>query len=65
VKFFEGQGVETVLFVPYQQQRVVAQLHQAAHVLSERHDENGTHLQVRASAEVLARFTRELESGGP
>jgi GTP-binding protein HflX len=65
VRFFEGQGVEKALFVPYQRQRLVAQLHEAAHVLSETHDEHGTHLQVRASAEVLARFARELESADP
>jgi hypothetical protein len=46
--------------VPYALQRVVAEAHERGHVLSERHDAEGTHLVVRASTEVLARLRAAL-----
>jgi GTP-binding protein HflX len=56
VAFFEGELVEAELHVPYARQRVVGEAHATAHVLSERHDERGTHLRVRARPDVLARL---------
>jgi GTP-binding protein HflX len=57
---FERDMVEEELFVPYTRQRVVGEAHGAARVLSERHDEAGTHLRVRARPEVLARLRAGL-----
>jgi len=58
--FFERDMAEAELFVPYARQRVVGEAHSAARVLSERHDEAGTHLRVRARPEVLARLRAGL-----
>ena len=54
--FFERDMEEADLFVPYTKQRIVGEAHTSARVLSERHDEAGTHLRVRARPEVLARL---------
>jgi GTP-binding protein HflX len=56
VAFFERDMIEEELVVPYAQQRVVAEAHATARVLSETHDESGTRLRVRATPEVLARL---------
>jgi GTP-binding protein HflX len=60
VAFFERDMEEAELVVPYAQQRLVAEAHATARVLSETHDESGTRLRVRATPEVLAR----LREGG-
>jgi GTPase len=62
VAHFERGMEEAELFVPFQQQRHVALLHEQARVLEERYDENGTHVRVRAPAAVLASLRRTLES---
>jgi GTP-binding protein HflX len=56
VAFFERGMVEEELLVPYTQQRVVAEAHASARVLSETHDERGTRLRLRATPETLARL---------
>jgi GTP-binding protein HflX len=56
VAFFERGMVEEELVVPYAQQRLVAEAHASARVLSETHDERGTRLRLRATPEVLARL---------
>jgi GTP-binding protein HflX len=56
VSFFERGMVEEELVVPYAQQRIVAEAHASARVLSETHDEHGTRLRLRATPEVLARL---------
>jgi GTP-binding protein HflX len=61
-RFFERDAVEEDLHVPYAQQRLVGELHTTTRVLSERHDESGTHLRVRAKPEVLARLRAKLEA---
>jgi GTP-binding protein HflX len=61
-RFFERDAVEEELHVPYARQRLVGELHASARVLSERHDESGTHLRVRAKPEVLARLRAKLEA---
>jgi GTP-binding protein HflX len=63
VAFFERDMVEAELFVPYARQRVVGEAHEAGRVLSERHDQAGTHLRVRARPEVLARLRAALAAG--
>jgi GTP-binding protein HflX len=56
VAWFERDMEEAELVVPYTQQRLVAEAHATARVLSETHDESGTRLRVRATPEVLARL---------
>jgi GTP-binding protein HflX len=58
--WFERDLEQAELVVPYARQRVVAEAHARGHVLSERHDADGTRLVVRASAEVLARLRAGL-----
>jgi GTPase len=58
--FFERDAVEAELLVPYAKQRVVAEAHALARVLSSRSDESGTHLRLRAKPEVLARLRAQL-----
>jgi GTP-binding protein HflX len=60
LSFFERELQEAELMVPYSLQRVVAYAHERGHVLSERHEAEGTRLCVRASASVLARLRAEL-----
>ena len=60
VAFFERDMVEEELVVPYARQRVVAEAHATARVLSETHDEHGTRLRVRAAPEALAKLRSEL-----
>jgi GTP-binding protein HflX len=59
VELFEEQMEEAVIFFPYADGKRVAEAHAEARVLDETYDENGTHLRVRAPAEVLARLRRE------
>jgi GTP-binding protein HflX len=65
VAFFERDMREAELFVPYAESRRVAEAHREARVLAERHDEHGTHLRVRAPADVLARLGAPLADGAP
>jgi GTP-binding protein HflX len=58
--FFERDMIETELIVPYAKQRVVGEAHASCRVLSERHDEHGTHLRLRARPEVIARLRAAL-----
>lgn len=57
--------VEAELFVPYSHHAVVAALHEHALVLRETHEDEGTRLTVRASAEVLERMRTQLDAGVP
>lgn len=61
VGFFERGAVEAELVVPWSKQRVVAEAHERARVLEARSEADGTHLRVRARADVLARLRAELE----
>jgi GTP-binding protein HflX len=57
--------VEAELFVPYSHHAVVAALHEHALVLGETHEDEGTRLTVRASAEVLDKLRAQLDAGVP
>ena len=59
--FFERDLEEGLLVVPYAQQRVVADAHAHARVVSESHDETGTRLVLRATPAVWARLRGSLE----
>ncbi len=60
IEFFASQGREAELFIPYEMQRLVAQLHASTHVVSEQHQEAGTRLVVRGSPDAIERVEREL-----
>jgi GTP-binding protein HflX len=53
VTFFERDMVEVELFVSYSQGAFIHTIHEAGCVLSERHDEHGTRLTVRAPRPTL------------
>jgi GTP-binding protein HflX len=60
IAHFERDMTELDLFVPYAKQALVHQVHETARVLSETHDDDGTHLRIRADRAVLARLTSQL-----
>jgi GTP-binding protein HflX len=60
VRFFEASYVSETLVVPYASQRLVAELHEQARVESERYEEDGVYVAVRADPVTLARFRAEL-----
>ncbi len=51
---------EAELFVPYSHHAVTAALHEHAQVLTEKHEDDGTRLTVRAPAELLERLRAQL-----
>jgi GTP-binding protein HflX len=59
---FERGMIEAELFVPYAQQRWVSEIYASARVISERHGEAGTHLQIRARPQVWERLRGALGS---
>jgi GTPase len=60
VRFFEASYASETLIVPYASQRLIAELHEQARVESERYEEDGVHVAVRADPITLARFRSEL-----
>jgi GTP-binding protein HflX len=64
VGFFERDLEEADLFVPYQKQRYVAEAHATGHVVSERHEDTGTRLRLRATPAVWARLRGAVETSG-
>jgi GTP-binding protein HflX len=60
VRHFEDAMEEAEIFVPYNEQRKVALLHERARVLDERYDENGATVRVRAPSGTLAALRSEL-----
>ncbi|MFO0552683.1 MAG: GTPase HflX [Polyangiaceae bacterium] len=62
IEFFDGALSEAELFVPYARHGLVRKVHDAAVVLEERHDEDGTHLRVRGAARSLDRLRAILEA---
>ncbi len=58
--FFERSMEEEDFIIPYDQQAKVALLHERCRVLSERYEEDGTHIRVRAPAALLGGLRGEL-----
>jgi GTP-binding protein HflX len=58
--FFERSMEEEDFVIPYDQQAKVALLHERCRVLSERYEEDGAHIRVRAPAALLGGLRREL-----
>ncbi|MBK6514037.1 MAG: GTPase HflX [Polyangiaceae bacterium] len=56
VSFFDGELVEDEIFVPYEQHARVRKIHDSMTVLGERHDEQGTHVRVRAPRASIDRL---------
>jgi GTPase len=60
VTFFDGELSCEELFIPYQAQAMVSRVYEDAKVLSERHDEHGTTLEVQAPRDALMRIRQRL-----
>jgi GTP-binding protein HflX len=65
ITFFDGALAEAKIFVPYSHHKHVRDIHQRATVLDERHDEEGTHLLVRAPSGTLDRLREKVIAGTP
>ncbi len=61
---FERDMQETEIVVPYALSRLVAEAHASTRVLKESHEEDGTHLRLRASAEILGRLSEAARRPG-
>lgn len=62
IEFFDGALEERELFVPYTRGALVGEVHAQLEVLSERYDERGVYLSVRATPQALARLESRLAS---
>ena len=60
IGFFDGDVQEESVFIPYAQHGRVSAVYDAAEVVAEFHDGEGTHLRVRAPRLALARLKEEL-----
>ena len=58
--FFERSMEEEEFVIPYDRQAKVALLHESCRVLSERYEEDGAHIRVRAPAALLGGLRREV-----
>jgi GTP-binding protein HflX len=58
--FFERSMEEADFVIPYDQQGKVALLHERCRVLTERYEEDGAHVRVRAPGSTLSALRREL-----
>ncbi len=56
IAYFASTMVEAELLVPYSKQKLVAEIYEAAQVLSEEYDEAGAKMRVKADAATLARL---------
>lgn len=57
---FESAYAEAELLVPYDQQRIVAAMHEQGKVLDQQYGEQGVTVRLRATAPVIARFRAQL-----
>ena len=62
--FFDGAVAELELFVPYSAHEHVRHIHASGTVVSERHDEEGTHVTLRGPAETIARLKERVAGEG-
>ncbi|MCC6621976.1 MAG: GTPase HflX [Deltaproteobacteria bacterium] len=60
VTFFDGAFEEAELVIPYTRGAIVGQVRSSMRVLAETHEEDGTHLVVRAPAADIARVRAQL-----
>jgi GTP-binding protein HflX len=62
VTFFDGEVLCEHVFVPYHAHAMVTRIYADATVLSERHDEHGTTLEVQGPRDALSRLRQRLEA---
>ena len=55
IAFFDSAYEDTVILVPYTRGQVVGEIRRTMNVLAETHEEDGTHLRVKAPAAEVAR----------
>ena len=60
VQQFERDMEEADLIVPYAQSRLVAEAHANTRVLREAHEEDGTHIRIKAAKETVAKLRAAL-----
>jgi GTPase len=60
IDFFESRYAEAELAVPYAQQRLVSEMHEQGRVVSERYEDDGVKVLLRADPEVLDSFRTRL-----
>jgi GTP-binding protein HflX len=65
VRFFDGEEHLEHLFVPWSDHALVQHVYDTATVLSERHDEHGTHFEVKAAKAALDRLKARLGEAPP
>jgi GTP-binding protein HflX len=58
--FFESFYVEGELFVPYDRQRLVSQMHDSGKVLEQSYEDGGVRVRLRADPETMDRLRAEL-----
>jgi GTP-binding protein HflX len=63
VAFFESSYVSAELAVPYANQRVVAEMHEAGRVEAERYEQDAVYVRLRAEPETIQRFRAKLGDG--
>jgi GTP-binding protein HflX len=60
IEFFESFYIEGELFVPYDRQRLVSQMHDSGNVLEQSYEDTGVRVRLRADPETLNRLRAEL-----
>ena len=60
VTFFDGELSYEQLFIPYHAQAMVSRVYEDVKVLSERHDEHGTTLEIQGPRDTLMRIRQRL-----
>jgi GTP-binding protein HflX len=60
IEFFESFYIEGELFVPYDRQRLVSQMHDSGNVLEQSYEDTGVRVRLRTDPETLNRLRAEL-----
>jgi GTP-binding protein HflX len=60
IDFFESRYAEAELTVPYNEQRLVSEMHEQGRVVSERYEDDGVKVRFRSDPEVLDSFRARL-----
>jgi GTP-binding protein HflX len=61
IDFFESRYEQAELLVPYEQQRLVSEMHEQGRVVSERYEQEGVQVIFRSDPEVLQAFRAQLQ----
>ena len=60
VAFFEREMIDAELFIPWNRQRLVHTIHESCRVVNETHDEDGTHISMRALPALVEELRQAL-----